>query len=55
LQLIYIATQHISDVEASERHFRQPTENIMRLWKKFLAAYVASASMAGPFVISGYY
>jgi len=27
----------------------------MRLWKKFLAAYVASASLAGPFVISGYY
>jgi len=27
----------------------------MRLWKKILAAYVASASLSGPFVISGFY
>jgi len=27
----------------------------MRLWKKFLAAYLAAASLTGPFVISGYH
>jgi len=27
----------------------------MRLWKKIFAAYVASAALSGPFVISGFY
>jgi len=27
----------------------------MRLWKKIFEAYVASAALSGPFVISGFY
>jgi len=35
--------------------FGNPVEIVMRLWKKIFSAYVASATLSAPFVISGFY
>lgn len=48
--------QHIS-ADGSIRSAVSATrwEIVMRLWKKIFEAYVASAALSGPFVISGFY
>jgi hypothetical protein len=56
LQLKFVATQHTSAFGSERgRPLGHPWSFNMKIWKKIVAAYIAAAGTAGPFMINSFY